>query len=282
MTSMIQTESAILPTLPSKSSTYESPNEKSLILQPLTSVAVGPQRNISDPFKNHLMLPEIPDKARKKSQRTPAAISSAAWRKYYEDREEIKNKKQETIRKRKIERTAKQEQKKTQKIRKVARKRQKKPHPIKRTADMDTLHLEYQKENVPDTAETHKFLGELNPENDNSARKRTKQVAAVLTSKESIKSKRTKLEKKSKIQNRKPRSFKNKLESTSEEEDLILLDNEDSAGEDCEYDCLRCGENYYKTEKIEDWIQCIFCHKWMHENCTPFENTCDTCGILNK
>lgn len=52
------------------------------------------QKKTSDPFnKNHLMLPEISNKARKNNQRTPAAISSAAWRKYYEDKEQIKNEK---------------------------------------------------------------------------------------------------------------------------------------------------------------------------------------------
>lgn len=72
---------------------------------------------------------------------------------------------------------------------------------------------------------------------------------------------------------------KNKTESTAEEDEgEIYLDSEDSAGEDYEYDCIRCGENYFKTKKIEDWIQCIFCLKWMHENYTPFESTCDTCG----
>ncbi|CAH2101314.1 unnamed protein product [Euphydryas editha] len=45
------------------------------------------------------MLPETSNKARKDNQRTPAAISSAAWRNYYEDKGQMKNEKQEAIRK---------------------------------------------------------------------------------------------------------------------------------------------------------------------------------------
>lgn len=56
------------------------------------------------------MLPGISNKPRKGNERTPAAISSAARRKYYEDKEQMKNEKLE--RKRKLDRIKKQKQKK--------------------------------------------------------------------------------------------------------------------------------------------------------------------------
>lgn len=65
-----------------------------------------------DPFKKHLMLPKISNQSRKINQRIPAGISSAAWRKFYDDKEEAKNEKQEGIRKRKLEGKEKQEMKK--------------------------------------------------------------------------------------------------------------------------------------------------------------------------
>ena len=112
------------------------PTEKSPRLQPASAV-VGDltQRETSDPFKNHLMLPVISNEAGKYNQRIPAAMSSAAWRKYYEDKEQIKNEKQEAIRKRKLEQIEKKEAKITLKqlltVGKTAPKRKKKLHPVK-------------------------------------------------------------------------------------------------------------------------------------------------------
>lgn len=170
-TSSIHTALTVLPKSPSQSQIKENaptslststsaaskvlPTETPHDLQPLTSPILRklPQQNILDPFKTHLMLPEIPDKKRKTGQRTPAAISSTAWRKYYEDKEQIKNEKQEAIRKRKIERIKKQEQqkalKKSQNVRKTAPKRKKTTQPVHTIQETDTLDSEYQKENIP-------------------------------------------------------------------------------------------------------------------------------------
>lgn len=97
------------------------------------------------------MLLEISNKARKDNQRTPAAISSAAWRKYYEDKEQIKNEKQEAIRKRKLQRIEKQEQKKNLKhsktVRKTAPKRKKEIHPLQEVTKK-TVDVEIEKENL--------------------------------------------------------------------------------------------------------------------------------------
>ncbi|KAK9887657.1 hypothetical protein WA026_023778 [Henosepilachna vigintioctopunctata] len=94
------------------------------------------------------MLPEISNEIRKKNQRTPASISSAAWRKYYEDKEQTKNEKKEAIRKRKLERVEKQKQKKTKKnsqtVRKIAPKRNKKIE-----VTQETVNEEFEKENLP-------------------------------------------------------------------------------------------------------------------------------------
>lgn len=37
--------------------------------------------------------------------------------------------------------------------------------------------------------------------------------------------------------------------------------------EEDEYFCLFCNEKYY-SPPTEDWILCIMCQKWAHENCT--------------
>lgn len=46
--------------------------------------------------------------------------------------------------------------------------------------------------------------------------------------------------------------------------------------------CKECHEYYYVTREECDWIMCIVCKKWLHENCTKFSDTCIDCGRNNK
>ncbi|KAG5888075.1 hypothetical protein JTB14_028604 [Gonioctena quinquepunctata] len=50
----------------------------------------------------------------------------------------------------------------------------------------------------------------------------------------------------------------------------IKDENEDNLG--------GCGDDYYKTQLDEDWLQCVICLLWVHENCTEFEDMCSNCG----
>lgn len=139
-----------LPVTSSSASTVSLPSFLPTVslVQPASAAT---QKNTPDSFKHHLMRPGISNKARKDNQRTPAAMSSAAWRKYYEDKEQIKNEKQEAIRKRKLERIQKQEQKKTlkhsQTVRKTAPKRKKKIRPLQEVTQ-EMINEEFEKENL--------------------------------------------------------------------------------------------------------------------------------------
>lgn len=44
--------------------------------------------------------------------------------------------------------------------------------------------------------------------------------------------------------------------------------------------CAECWENYFTTKKKDDWLKCIKCEQWLHENCTMYNNLgmCNTCG----
>ena len=61
-----------------------------------------------------------------------------------------------------------------------------------------------------------------------------------------------------------------------------------SASMDCQPDlidedkiktyCKECFDYYSHDES--DWIQCVMCKNWLHENCTLFRNDCSKCGVL--
>lgn len=77
---------------------------------------------------------------------------------------------------------------------------------------------------------------------------------------------------------------KKKVEvSSSEDETSVILESDNSCDEAQEENsCVGCGESYYTTSSTEDWIQCLTCRFWMHEDCTSFENYCQKCGIQSK
>lgn len=135
------------------------------------------------------------------------------------------------------------------------------------------------------------------------ARKRSKQVGKLLTSDEHITTRRSKeIEKEMKenkrtikqekniaeivekkthkpVTVRKRKAIRQKSVSSSDEEQPILCDTSPDEDKENEADnCAECGENYYSTRLIEDWLQCLICHLWVHENCTEFEDMCSKCG----
>lgn len=126
-------------------------------------------------------------------------------------------------------------------------------------------------------------------------RSRAKQVAQILTSPEHIQERVLKLQQKTKKIDKKTESSKRKLlqpkkatvkgkkkkalsESSTDESDLELQDSEDSFSEEDQTECLGCGERYNETVKKDDWIKCIHCQNWFHENCSKYVNLCDLCG----
>nr|CAI5839177.1 unnamed protein product [Callosobruchus analis] len=58
----------------------------------------------------------------------------------------------------------------------------------------------------------------------------------------------------------------------------VILENDSSSSTDCENECVGCGEDYKKTVSREDWLQCVGCHRWLHDGCTSFTNRCLRCG----
>lgn len=146
---------------------------------------------------------------------------------------------------------------------------------------------------VPDLT-PGKILEQINPTPKLvvSAKKRAKTVATLLTSPDYIatvknrsakKSKQTKKDApKTKIQKRTiGQKNRHSPSSSSDEEENIEVQYEeesDALSEVDETECVGCGESYNNTRKKEDWLQCIICQQWFHENCSSYSNTCQNCG----
>lgn len=41
--------------------------------------------------------------------------------------------------------------------------------------------------------------------------------------------------------------------------------------------CVECHESYYHKKKKSDWIQCMQCSDWLHEDRTNFSEKCNNC-----
>lgn len=120
-------------------------------------------------------------------------------------------------------------------------------------------------------------------------RKRSKNIAAVLTDASYIKQCKEKLSKTSKANNAKINKKINKTNKKKEKtlkkrnnktnlscSDVSYFDNEES--EEVNTKCIGCGENYTETKRKDDWIQCLHCKKWLHDGCTIYNNICDICA----
>lgn len=112
-----------------------------------------------------------------------------------------------------------------------------------------------------------------------AVRKVRKQISGVLSS-EKCRGNQRKTEKPSKSQTTKRCRQKRKISSSSESEEIIVEESEDEAEplSDYENECVGCGEDYRKTKKREEWIQCLLCKRWLHEGCTTYESLCQACG----
>lgn len=66
--------------------------------------------------------------------------------------------------------------------------------------------------------------------------------------------------------------------SSSSEAEVPLQDDSCDDFDQDEEECVGCGEDYNLTILKCDWIKCVRCHRWLHENCTNFTDVCNRCG----
>ncbi|GBM03960.1 hypothetical protein AVEN_99165-1 [Araneus ventricosus] len=72
--------------------------------------------------------------------------------------------------------------------------------------------------------------------------------------------------------------------SKKTKKDASQDDNNEQLVHTCDADvlCKECSENYYKTKSKCDWLRCIMCQMWLHEDCTIFNTFCVDCGRENR
>ncbi|XP_063221784.1 uncharacterized protein LOC134530668 [Bacillus rossius redtenbacheri] len=135
------------------------------------------------------------------------------------------------------------------------------------------------------------------PKTSKQTPKRKKQKATLLTSPENIAQLKTKRKKMDKIflgkqkkampmqayntkskQRKVLRPRRNTSSSSSSESEVTLQDESSDDLDQEDEECIGCGEDYNLTVLTCDWIKCVRCRRWLHENCTNFTDVCNNCG----
>ncbi|KAL3266005.1 hypothetical protein HHI36_010194 [Cryptolaemus montrouzieri] len=121
--------------------------------------------------------------------------------------------------------------------------------------------------------------------------KRGKQGAAVLNSEEHINSKKAKLKGKAKKhtpdkprknnQKSVPKKKRPRFSSESEQE-FDESDSDQTKSDKVNTQCRESFDDYASTKSTADWIQCLMCKLWLHEDCTLYGDCCNRCGYKKK
>ncbi|XP_050303415.1 uncharacterized protein LOC126741122 [Anthonomus grandis grandis] len=108
----------------------------------------------------------------------------------------------------------------------------------------------------------------------------SKNLEAVLTTTENINAVRERCMKRRKNAQPKEISQKKQLSRKIPQKSNRLDGEEDNFDEN---ECVGCLENYFATKRKDDWIQCVSCSRWLHDQCISFSNMCMKCGnMFNK
>ncbi|XP_022834543.1 uncharacterized protein LOC111362201 [Spodoptera litura] len=77
---------------------------------------------------------------------------------------------------------------------------------------------------------------------------------------------------------------KRRIEHKESSDEISISNNSDESESEAHKDseCKECFEEYKKTKSTADWIQCVMCKKWLHEDCTMYGDYCNKCGRIKR
>ncbi|KAL3267955.1 hypothetical protein HHI36_007092 [Cryptolaemus montrouzieri] len=117
------------------------------------------------------------------------------------------------------------------------------------------------------------------------------ETVEVITPEEHINSKKAKLKGKAKKhtpdkprknnQKSVPKKKRPRFSSESEQE-FDESDSDQTKSDKVNTQCKECFDDYASTKSTADWIQCLMCKLWLHEDCTLYGDYCNRCGHKKK
>lgn len=70
--------------------------------------------------------------------------------------------------------------------------------------------------------------------------------------------------------------------SSESEQQLDESDSDQTESDKENTQCRECFDDYASTKSTADWIQCLMCKLWLHEDCTLYSDYCNRCGHKKK
>ncbi|KAL3288379.1 hypothetical protein HHI36_002827 [Cryptolaemus montrouzieri] len=139
--------------------------------------------------------------------------------------------------------------------------------------------------------DVNSYYVEPQPGPSSSTINREPKTVEVITPKEHINSKKAKLKGKAKKhtpdkprnnnQKSVPKKKRPRFSSESEQE-FYESDSDQTKSDKVNTQCRECFDDYASTKSTADWIQCLMCKLWLHEDCTLYGDYCNRCGHKKK
>ncbi|KAL3274369.1 hypothetical protein HHI36_015767 [Cryptolaemus montrouzieri] len=66
--------------------------------------------------------------------------------------------------------------------------------------------------------------------------------------------------------------------SSESEQEFDESDSDQTKSDKVNTQCRECFDDYASTKSTADWIQCLMCKLWLHEDCTLYGDYCNRCA----
>lgn len=70
--------------------------------------------------------------------------------------------------------------------------------------------------------------------------------------------------------------------SSESEQEFDESDSDQTESDKENTQCRECFDDYASTKSTANWIQCLMCNLWLHEDCILYGDYCNRCGHKKK